>query len=120
MFSNANASTSSKSRSQHRKQLGKFSSSVERQNINNDINKNLNIGSTSPKVLIQNFLENANQKNFGYIISPSKREHSVDNIFTIHKSYNLANKAETPGINLRKSYDQQKFPRMPSEEPPIQ
>jgi hypothetical protein len=119
MFSNTNASTSRQSNSQKRQQLGQFSNSVERQHVRaHNSNSEIGLKSTNAKILIQNFLDNANQKNFGKKVY-SDRESSVDHVFSNYKSHNLVvNKANTPSSNLRKSYDQQNFPRMASDDTP--
>lgn len=119
MFSNTNASTSSQSGSQNRYQIGQFSSSVERiPSKNNDNQLDLGLKTSNAKILIQNFLDNANQKNFGKRIYTQERDNSAQHTGRTLHSQNLNYKAKTPSVNLRKSYEQQSFPRFPSEDKP--
>lgn len=116
-MSNTNASTSRQSGSQKRHHFGKLSNSVERHQFHST-NSEIGLKTSSNKILIQNFLDNANQQNFGKKVY-SNRESSVDHVFGGYRSQHLAHhKPETPSMNLRKSYDQKKFPRMQSEETP--
>ena len=118
MFSNTNASTSSQSGSQKRYQLGQFSSSVDRKWVKSkDRSDDKAHPASNAKILIQNFLDNANQKNFGKRVYTKKRDSSLDHAYSSYTNQCFTiGKAVTPGIQLRKSYNQQKFPKMISED----
>ena len=118
MFSNTNASTSSQSGSQKRYKLGKLSSSVDRKFVKSkDRSDDATAMTSNVKILIQNFLDNANQKNFGKRIYTNKRDNSLDHAHTCYTNRCFTSgKTLSPGIQLRKSYNQQKFPKMASED----
>lgn len=118
MLSNTNASTSSQSGSRQRKKVKPFSNSIERndQSKKEDESACLFDQKNGSKILIQNFLDNLNHRlDQNNKESLTKRENSVDSAIKVAKGFNwnIGNSCSS----LRKSYDQQSFPKMMQEDP---
>lgn len=118
MLSNTNASTSSQSGSRQRKKVKPFSNSIERNDKfkKNDESECEIENQNGSKILIQNFLDSLNHKlDQNNRESLTKRESSVDNAINVAKGFN--SNIGNASSSLRKSYDQQNFPKMSQEDP---
>ena len=96
-----------------------ISNSVERSNYSRKYNESASLieQKNGSKILIQNFLDNFNHKldENQKTETPSKRDNSLDNAFIISKGFNC--NIGMSNSSLRKSYDQQSFPKMMQEDP---